>query len=67
MTQIRRKIEEEWPDLEPVDDATVDHLGKVVKKAKANTEIEEYRMEVTPALMNALGVPDEDAATLALG
>ena len=24
-------------------------------------------MEVTPALMNALGVPDEDAATLALG
>ena len=45
LTKIRRKIEEEWPDLEPVDDATVDHLGKVVKKAKANTEIEEYRME----------------------
>ena len=50
LTKIRRKIEEEWPDTEPVDDATVDHLGKVVKKAKANTEIEEYRMEVTPAL-----------------
>ena len=62
LTKIRRKIEE-WFDTEPVDDA--DGPPPHVRKAKANTEIEEYRMEVTPALANALG-PTRTRA-LALG